>query len=388
MGITGLARWSNSNQQDLDIVCQRIMRTGGVHRGRWLLLMRTYRSTAATSSGTRGERIMHTVTPMGASDPCTYVWLEDGSVPSRGEYRSQLAEKGAEEAARSRMAMLKDEEPAHFRTTFVTLKPPNSLDMLLINLRASWIPGRQIGEREAWNRAWQAAGNAPHLTLDGFIFHIGSDWIVRVGNLSSPAGGAKGMILEAEYLPLVHMPTREDGDVTKLNDFLSSFLAGLFPASPGARRTVAALEENLWVEASAEDIFENLYVVDEAKEKPEVPHVNGVSESQKEKIEAESMEVDKPLETPVEGEKAEGEADAEADKAEKKQVADASDEKPNEDEAMETEQAEEDVELTEDDWVYGTDTVPPPDRLDWVGAEKDRRSAFSIMFVLRRENIL
>ncbi|KZT62089.1 hypothetical protein CALCODRAFT_479290 [Calocera cornea HHB12733] len=381
MGITGLARWSNSNQQDLDIVCQRIVRTGGVHRGRWLLLMRTYRSTAATSSGTRGERIMHTVTPMGAADPCTYVWLEDGSVPSRGEYRSQLAEKGAEEAARSRMAMLKDEEPAHFRTTFVTLKPPNSLDMLLMNLRASWIPGRQIGEREAWNRAWQAAGNAPHLTLDGFIFHIGSDWIVRVGNLSSPAGGAKGMILEAEYLPLVHMPTREDGDVTKLNDFLSSFLAGLFPASPGARRTVAALEENLWVEASAEDIFENLYVVDEQREKVEV-HVNGVSESQKDKAEGESMEVDKPLETPVEEEK----AWAEGGKAEEEAVlADAGDEKPTEDETMEEEQ---DVELTEDDWVYGTDTVPPPDRLDWVGAEKDRRSAFSIMFVLRRENIL
>ena len=99
--------------------------------------------------------------------------------------------------------------PTHFRHTFPTLGPPGALEQLLTQLRARWVPVRQTGGANA------APGNAgqkgqpglatgAHLTVDGHVYAIGSDWLVRAGNvIISPGGAMKGMLLEVRTYGVV-----------------------------------------------------------------------------------------------------------------------------------------------------------------------------------------
>ena len=84
--------------------------------------------------------------------------------------------------------------PPHFRHTFPTLGPPLALEQLLTQLRARWVPVRQTGPAGA---GAAALATGAHLTVEGRVYAIGSDWLVRVGNvIISPGGAMKGMLLE------------------------------------------------------------------------------------------------------------------------------------------------------------------------------------------------
>ena len=86
--------------------------------------------------------------------------------------------------------------PSHFRVTFPTLSPPLALEQLLAQLRARWVPVRQTsGMGGVAAGTMQGAG--AHLTVEGHVYAIGSDWLVRAGMVViSPGGAMKGMLLE------------------------------------------------------------------------------------------------------------------------------------------------------------------------------------------------
>jgi hypothetical protein len=188
----------------------------------------------------------------------------------------------------------------------------------------------------------QSGQNAPQrnqttgqqLLIDGYVFAIGSDWIVRVGNVILTGGAVKGMLLEvvpvtlsymidsfepavggdfqAEYLPLPNLrsPTA-DGTSELLSNLLTSVLPNIRDA-----KTVAVtisdsqLEEVLWDR--------------EAEER-------GGGDGGQPRAE----EVDK-----------------------------------------------------DEIYVYGDEELAKERKGDWVGLERDRRSAFLIMGALKSEGIL
>lgn len=94
-----------------------------------------------------------------------------------------------------RAAPMEDEQPRpHRRTNFVIIKPPESLELLLQQLKAKWTPVRQsVGT--GGNK--QGVGQT-QVTIDGAIFSIGADWIVRAGNIMIAGGVTRGMLLEVK----------------------------------------------------------------------------------------------------------------------------------------------------------------------------------------------
>ena len=74
-------------------------------------------------------------------------------------------------------------KPTHLKSTYITLSPPGALEQLLSHLHARWgsVRGQTTG---------------PQLTIEGSIFSIGTDWIVRVGNVKMSTGSVKGILLE------------------------------------------------------------------------------------------------------------------------------------------------------------------------------------------------
>ena len=80
--------------------------------------------------------------------------------------------------------------PAHFRTTFLTLSPPGALEQLLAQSRARWVSVRQSGT------SGLSQGSGQQLSVDGVIYSIGTDFIVRAGNVILAGGAVKGMLLE------------------------------------------------------------------------------------------------------------------------------------------------------------------------------------------------
>ena len=254
--------------------------------------IRSYRSTfnSEPSLNLPAERTMSTFT-MGEN---VFVLLDDPISPGRYDLQTlSLATK-----------------PTHLKSTYITLSPPGALEQLLSHLRARW--GSVRG---------QTAG--PQLTIDGRILSIGTDWIVRVGNVIMSTGSVKGILLEvifssrrslsrvhmviqAEYLPLPTV-TVLLGDNT--SEMVTNLLTSVLPQMPGAKTLAVTVSDFEW----AEVIFY---------------------------------------------EKEEGEND------EKKQ------------------------EVEDDIWASGEDEEPVYKPGDWVGVERDRRSAYLIIGALRSEGII
>ena len=109
-----------------------------------------------------------------------FVLLEDPSAPSRADL--------AYHASQLETAIV---EPPHYRNTFLTLSPPGALEQLLSLLRARWISTKQSAVN-----ATQYKQTAAQLTVEGNIYSIGTDWIVRAGNVILATGAVKGMLLE------------------------------------------------------------------------------------------------------------------------------------------------------------------------------------------------
>ena len=84
-----------------------------------------------------------------------FVHVEDPAAPTKADVLA--AAPPGQEAAYLQI-------PTHYRTTFLTLTPPNALEQILSQLKARWVPVRQSsGTQKA-----QVLG--PQLTIEGHIF--------------------------------------------------------------------------------------------------------------------------------------------------------------------------------------------------------------------------
>ena len=113
-----------------------------------------------------------------------FVLLEDPAAPSRADVLATLQSQGTPS---SQVA-----HPPHYRTTFLTLRPPGALEQLLSQLKARWIPVRQSSSTSSQ----RSQASSQQLTVEGHVFAIGNDWLVRVGNVILAGGAVKGMLLE------------------------------------------------------------------------------------------------------------------------------------------------------------------------------------------------
>ncbi|TCD69692.1 hypothetical protein EIP91_006709 [Steccherinum ochraceum] len=174
-----------------------------------------------------------------------FVLLEDPIAPTRADVLQQAASSG--ESAQNQSMLLAG--PAHYRATFLTLNPPGALEQLISHLKARWVPVRQAGGPAGSQPSRsQTQTSGQQLTIDGHIFAIGTDWLVRAGNVILSGGAVKGMFLEAEYLPLPGMHAQSsDGSSELLSNLLTSVLPNI-PAATIVAVTISAaqLEEVLW----------------------------------------------------------------------------------------------------------------------------------------------
>ncbi|KAH8105832.1 hypothetical protein BXZ70DRAFT_1004139 [Cristinia sonorae] len=244
MGFTGLARWTNAPTTGLELINQNIMRNHqGRYIGKWSLSVKSFRSTFGSTPGFQvaAERSMCAL----AMNENVFVLLEDPTAPTRADVLQQAEASGS--TGLNQTVLLAG--PPHYRTTFLTLSPPGALEQLLGQLKARWVPVRQPGGSTAGSQPSRSQGTAgQQLTIDGHVFAIGNDWLVRAGNVILAGGAVKGMFLEAEYLPLPGMHT-ESGDGT--SELLSNLLTSVLPNIPDARIVAvtiseAQLEEVLW----------------------------------------------------------------------------------------------------------------------------------------------
>ncbi|KAI9447846.1 hypothetical protein H4582DRAFT_2051492 [Lactarius indigo] len=148
-----------------------------------------------------------------------FVSLEDPCAPTRADL--------AYHASQSQTAIA---EPTHYRNTFLTLSPPGALEQLLSLLRARWISTKQ------------AAGNAAQYKQTAAQLNW-TDWIVRAGNVILAGGAVKGMLLEAEYLPVPTMSSQEGGGSSGL---LSSLLVSVLPNLPDAKTEAVTISDDQW----------------------------------------------------------------------------------------------------------------------------------------------
>jgi hypothetical protein len=116
-----------------------------------------------------------------------FVQLEDPVSHSRADLLQPLPEGQAP------IPLTGPGAPAHFRTTFLTLSPPGALEQLLAQSRARWVSVRQAGT------SGLSQGSGQQLSVDGFIYSVGTDFIVRAGNVILAGGAVKGMLLEVRY---------------------------------------------------------------------------------------------------------------------------------------------------------------------------------------------
>jgi hypothetical protein len=104
-----------------------------------------------------------------STSTATYALLEDQAVDLTGSDRSNP------------------------RVTFVSITPPESLQSMLAQIAGNWsasrpnaaVPGRSV-----------VPAGVGQVHLDGHVYSVGTDWLVRIGNVTQPGGVHKGIVIE------------------------------------------------------------------------------------------------------------------------------------------------------------------------------------------------
>jgi len=238
MGFTGLARWVNAPTTGLELITENIVRNHhGLFRGKWQVGIRSYRSNFSNAPvagiQTPAERTMCALT----MNENVFVLLDDVASPGRLDFKQMNPQPS-------------DFRPPHFSSTFITLSPPGALEQLLAHLRARWASVRQAAPGGT-NQRGQPTGQ--QLVIEGNIFAIGNDWIVRVGNVILSGGAVKGILLEAEYLPLPVIDTQTLGGTSEL---ISDLLTSILPNIRDAKTVAVTISDAQWEEVVEKDATE------------------------------------------------------------------------------------------------------------------------------------
>jgi hypothetical protein len=218
--------------------------------------IRSYRSTFSNAPvagiQTPAERTMCALT----MNENVFVLLDDVASPGRLDFKQMNPQPT-------------DFRPPHFSSTFITLNPPGALEQLLAHLRARWVSVRQAAPGGTTQRG-QPTGQ--QLVIEGNIFAIGNDWIVRVGNVILSGGAVKGILLEvcsynichsyshalrslcqAEYLPLPVIDTHTLGGTSEL---ISDLLTSILPNIRDAKTVAVTISDAQWEEVVEKDVTE------------------------------------------------------------------------------------------------------------------------------------
>jgi len=229
MGFTGLARWLNAPNTGLDLVRNNLVHNyNAQYRGKWHLSVKSYRSGLGQVPGfpVPSERNMYALT----LDENVFILLEDPGAPSRADVLA---------AAPPGQEAVYLQGPSHYRNTFLTLRPPGGLEQLLAQINARWISVRQTSSNSGQRN--QIAGQ--QLTIDGQTYAIGTDWLVRIGNVVLAGGAVKGMLLEAEYLPL---PVLHSAIADGTSELLSNLLTSILPNIRDAKTVAVTISDAQW----------------------------------------------------------------------------------------------------------------------------------------------
>ncbi|CCM01573.1 uncharacterized protein FIBRA_03633 [Fibroporia radiculosa] len=220
----------------------------GVLRGRWQLSLGSYRSTLGNIGGMQiPERPMYTLT----MNENVFIVLEDPAAPTRAEIALPMPDVPLGSQPQAPPA------PSHYRNTLVTVSPPGALEQLLSQLRARWVSVRQPNTSNSGQKGQGAV--VQQLTVDGLIFSIGNDWLVRFGHVILAGGAVRGMLIEAEYLPL---PVLHTETVDGSSELLSNLLASMLPMIPDAKIVGVTVSDAVWEEVLG-DIDDGLEQVKE-----------------------------------------------------------------------------------------------------------------------------
>ncbi|CAE6523091.1 unnamed protein product [Rhizoctonia solani] len=226
MGVTCIARWPLALPNSMPQLVGHILNLPNVeHRGRWKCSARSYRSSVYP------ERFLYTLT-YGEN---IHILLEDRKSLERPAALEKIRteQEAANQAAAATSAPVMEDDdviildasgqepgavlptvrnvplPLHFRTTFISLKPPSTFEQFLGQVKGKWGP---------------RPNNAG---IDGVTFTVGTDWVIRMGFIQA-GSGHKGVMLEIEYLPMQTFPSTTDGQPPAI---LAEFVASIVPQS-------------------------------------------------------------------------------------------------------------------------------------------------------------
>lgn len=136
--------------------------------------------------------------------------MEDLSAPKRADYLVAKAEIVAHNNAKKASGAPESElqtdppAPAHYRHTLINFKLP-LMEALLDQLGGPWStqPPRATNSMQMMGR--NTGGVTHRLKIDGYIWSIGADWIVRVASVFAGGDQFKGIIMEVNPLFLQYL---------------------------------------------------------------------------------------------------------------------------------------------------------------------------------------
>ncbi|KAG8985603.1 hypothetical protein FRB90_004589 [Tulasnella sp. 427] len=124
---------------------------------------------------------------MTTGDTC-FVLCEDVAAPSHVTFENSKRAALAQDPNAKIPA-----RPPHYKTTSLTLSPPSLLSLLF----------QQIGGGNVWSN--RMPGALPDTEINGAVFQIGEDVILRVGRVVQKSQ-PRGLVIEAEFVPLPRAP--------------------------------------------------------------------------------------------------------------------------------------------------------------------------------------
>jgi len=138
------------------------------------------------------------------------VIVEDATAPKRADYMAARAEIRAANAAKrnaapgvpdSQLDLTEEEpEPLHYRNTLISFKT-RVIETLIDQLEGAWA-SQPIRVMSGPMMGRPSGGLTHRLKIEGTVFSVGSDWIVRVGSVYSTGEQFKGVIMEVSPLLL------------------------------------------------------------------------------------------------------------------------------------------------------------------------------------------
>ncbi|KIM25859.1 hypothetical protein M408DRAFT_314411 [Serendipita vermifera MAFF 305830] len=235
MGVRGIARWSNAPVEGVKLITDSVLRQHQARStGVWRADLRTLKRHPYLTDGTSvgPERLLwEYISPPDHN----LVIIEDATAPKRADFIANRAEIRAANMAKrnagpglpdAQLGLIEEPpEPLHYRNTLISFKT-SSMEAFINQLGGAWT-SQPVKTISGPNLGRPSGGLTHRLKIEGHVFSVGSDWIVRVGSVYATGDQFKGVIMEIEYLPVDVLPYIEGSSA-----FLDAFTTSLLPSLP------------------------------------------------------------------------------------------------------------------------------------------------------------